>query len=153
MATDVPAKLVKSQVDGAVVVDFDTDDIRCMLVVAGAGFPNCSKTGVQFVSDVTATHSEVTGTGYARQVLAGKTVAFNGSTDVVEWSFSSITFLQNAAGFTNARYAVLFKEVGGADSSRVVVAVCDLLSDRSVVGGDLVLSAPAGGLINWTPPT
>lgn len=151
-ATTIPAKLKKSQVDGSAVIDFDTDVLRCMLVVAGASAPNVSKSGVQFVSDVVAANAEVTGTGYARQTLAGVTVAFASGTDTVEFSFSDITFLQNPAGFTNARYAVFYKRVGADDSTPAddpVFAIADLDSDRSVQSGDLVLKAPTGGLINW----
>ena len=150
ITTNIPAKLVKSQVINAgPKISFDTDTLKCLIVVAGSGIPSTSKTGVQYVSDVTATNAEVTGTGYARQTLAGVTVAF-GSGDDVDFSFSSITFAQNAAGFTNGRYAVIFKDTGGADSTNPVICVLDLNATVSVVGGDLVLSAPAGGLIQWT---
>lgn len=148
-ATTIPAKLKKSQVDGT-KIDFDSDTLKCAMVVAGSGAPSVSKTGVQFVSDVTGGNAEVTGTGYSRQTLSGVTVAFASGSDAVEFSHSAITFAQNAAGFTNGRYAVFFKDAGGADSANPVFAIADLDSNRSVQGGDLVLSAPSGGLINWT---
>lgn len=149
-STNIPTKLKKSQVDGSVVIDFDTNTLKCMLVVAGAGLPATNKTGVQYVSDVVATNTEVTGTGYARQTLSGVTVAFDGSIDTyVDFSFSDITFLQNAAGFSNARYIIFFKDAGGADSANPVFAVCDPDQTLSAVTGDVVLSAPAGGLIQW----
>lgn len=149
-STNIPTKLKKSQVDGSVVIDFDTDTLKCLLVVAGSGIPATTKTGIQFVSDVTATNSEVTGTGYARQTLAGLTVAFDGTgTIIVDFTFSDITFLQNAAGFTNAVYAIMYKDVGGADSTRPVFAVCDTNLVLSAVTGDVVLKCPTGGLIQW----
>lgn len=149
VTTNIPAKLVKSQVNGLTVIDFDSDTIKCALVVVGAGIPSTSKTGIQFVSDVTGTNAEVTGTGYARQTLAALTVAF-GAGDDVDWSFTAITFLQNAAGFTNARYGVIFKDTGGADSTNPVICIIDLNATISVVPGDLVLTSPSGGLIQWT---
>jgi|SRR6185437_5451208 len=149
VTTNIPAKLVKSQVNGSTVIDFDTDTLKCAIVQAGAGIPSTSKTGVQFVSDVTATNSEVAGAGYARQTLAGVTVAF-GSGDDVDFSFSNVTFAQNASGFGNGRYAVILKDTGGADSANPVLAILDLNATVSVTGGDLVLSSPAGGLIQWT---
>lgn len=148
VTTNIPAKLVKSQVNGSEVVDFDTDLIKMMLVVAGAGIPSTSKTGVQYVSDVTSTNAEVTGTGYARQTMTCS-VAF-GAGDDVDFSFPTVTFLQNAAGFTNARYGVVLKDKGGADSANPVLAIIDLNAVISVVPGDLTLSSPAGGLIQWT---
>lgn len=148
-STNIPTKLKKSQVDGSVVIDFDTDTLRCLLVVAGSGIPATNKTGVQYVSDVVATNTEVTGTGYARQTLAGVTVAFDGSIDTyVDFSFSDITFSQNAAGFTNARYIIFFKNTG-ADATSPVFAVCDPNQTLSAQTGDVVLSAPSGGLIQW----
>lgn len=150
VTTNIPAKLVKSQVINAgPQIKFDTDTLKMMLVVAGAGIPSTSKTGVQYVSDVTGANAEVAGTGYARQTLAGVTVAF-GAGDDVDFSFTAITFAQNAAGFTNARYGVLLKDAGGADSANPVVAVIDLNATISVVPGDLVLTSPSGGLIQWT---
>lgn len=150
IATYIPAKLVKSQmINAGPQIKFDTDTLKCMVVVAGSGIPSTSKTGVQYVSDVTGTNAEVTGTGYARQTLSSVTVAF-GSGDDVDFSFANITFAQNAAGFTNGRYGVIFKDAGGADSGNPVVAILDLNATVSVVGGDLVLSAPSGGLIQWT---
>lgn len=149
-AVNIPTKLKKSQVDGSVVIDFDTDTLKCLIVVAGAGIPSTSKTGIQYVSDVTATNAEVTGTGYARQTLAGVTVAFDGSgTTIVDFSFSDITFLQNAAGFANGIYVIFYKDVGGADSSRPVFAVADCNQTLTVVPGDLVLKCPSGGMIQW----
>lgn len=151
--TYIPAMLARSQVNGSVVVDFDTDTFICLGVVVGGGRPSTSKTGVQYISDVTATNSEVTGTGYARQTLTAVTVAFDGTaTNAVDWSFGNITFAQNAAGFSNARYFVIAKDVGGADSSRPVVALIDPGATISVVGGDVVISSPAGGLIQWVVP-
>lgn len=149
-ASYVPTKLKKSQVDGSVVIDFDTDTLKCMIVQAGSGIPSTSKTGVQYVSDVTATNTEVSGTGYSRQTLSGVTVAFDGTgTTLVDFSFSDITFTQNAAGFSNGAYVILYKDVAATDSSSPVFLVFDPNQTLSVTGGDLVLSSPADGAIQW----
>lgn len=150
VTTNIPAKLVKSQVDGSEVIDFDSDTIKTMLVRAGSGIPSTSKTGVQYVSDITATNAEVSGGTYARQTMAGKTLPFGGGDDV-DWSFTTIVFPQDAgAGPTDARYAVHLKDKGGADSANPVVDVIDLNATVSLRTGDLNLAAPAGGLIQWT---
>lgn len=130
-------------------IDFDTDTLKCMLVVVGSGMPVTTGTGVRYVSDVTAANSEVTGTGYARQTLAGVTVAVDGTVNTyVDFSFSNITFTQNAAGFSNARYIIFFKDTG-ADATSPVFAVCDPNQTLSAVTGDVVISSPTGGLIQW----
>lgn len=154
VGTYVPAKLTKSQVDGAGVVDFDTDTFICLLIVEGASKPSTSKTGVQFVSDVTATNAEVAGGTYARQTLAALTIAFDAGGDQVDWSFSNITFLQDAAaGPTDVFYGVIVKD-GASDAARRVIAVLDLgrapATPISLRTGDIVLSAPATGLIQWS---
>lgn len=152
-STNIPTKLKKSQVVNAgPQLKFDTDTLKCLLVVAGGGIPDTTKTGVQFVSDVTGTNAEVTGTGYARQTLTSVTVAFDGTgTTLVDFSFADITFTQNAAGFSNARYIIIYDDTsGGADSSKAVIAVCDPNQTLSAVGGDVVLSSPTGGLIQWS---
>ncbi len=150
--TYIPAFLARSQVNGSVVVDFDTDAFTCFAVVAGSGRPSTSKTGIQYVADITATNSEVTGTGYARQSLTALTIAFDGTaTNAVDWSFGNITFSQNAAGFSNARYFGICKNTG-SDATSPVVALIDPGATISVVGGDVVISSPTGGLIQWVVP-
>lgn len=150
-STNIPTKLKKSQVVSAgPKISFDSDTLKCLLVVAGSAIPDTSKTGVQYVSDVTGSNSEVTGAGYARQTLSSVTVAFDSSgTTLVDLSFANITFSQNAAGFTTARYAILYKDAGGADSANPVFGVCDPNTTLSAVTGDVVFSAPTGGLIQW----
>lgn len=151
-STNIPTKLKLAQVTTLTTnaIDFDSDTLKCMIVQAGSGIPSTSKTGVQFVSDVTATNTEVSGTGYSRQTLSGVTVAYDGTgTTIVDFSFSDITFSQNAAGFSNGRYIILLKDAGGADSANPVFAVCDPDQTLTVVPGDLVLSSPSGGLIQW----
>jgi hypothetical protein len=151
-STNIPTKLKLSQVVNAgPQLKFDTDTLVCLLVVAGSGIPSTSKTGVQYISDVTGTNAEVTGTGYARQTLTSVTVAYDSTgTTLVDFSFANITFSQNAAGFTNARYIIIADTTSGAgDSTHPVIAVCDPNTTLSAVTGDVVLSSPTGGLIQW----
>lgn len=157
MASFIPAKLAKSQVDGTGVVNFSIDTIKVMVVVAGTGIPATSKTGVQYVADVTATNAEVTGTGYARNTLAGLTLAFDGTlTNAVDWSFTTLSpaFSQNAAGFTNGRYIIVFKEpaVTPTDANRQVLLIGDPGVTLSAVAGQIDIASPAGGAIQWTVP-
>jgi len=152
VTTYIPAKLALSQVDGSGVVDFDTDTFICGIVQIGSGRPSTSKTGVQYVSDITATNTEVSGTGYSRQTLTSVTVAFDGTaTNAVDWSFGNITFSQNAAGFTNGRYIFIAKD-GASDAARRVINVIDPGATLSAQTGDIVIQSPTGGVIQWTVP-
>lgn len=156
MATTIPLKLKRAQIDGGAgtasrVVDFDTDTIKCGIWSAGAGAPDVTSTGVQFVSNITtndATCVEMSATGYARQAPSPTgSVSFSGATAI--WVLPDITFSQNASGFTTGRYAVIFKDTG-SDATSPIICICDLGSNQSVQTGDLVLKSPAGGLIIWS---
>lgn len=149
---NIPTKAKLSQVVNAgPKISFDTDTLKAMLVVAGSGIPVTTNAGVKFVSDVTGANAEVTGTGYARQTLTSVTVANDGSVNTqVDFSHAAITFSQNAAGFTNARYIILFKDTGGADSTNPVFFVGDPNVTLSAVTGDVVFSSPTGGEIQWS---
>jgi len=151
-ATYIPTKLKKSQVVNAgPQIKFDTDTLKLMLVQAGSGIPATTSSGVQYVSDITATNTEVSGTNYSRTTLTSVTVAFDGTVNTqVDFSFANITFSQSASGFSNARYGAVFKDTGGADSTNPVVAVLDLGATYGNVSGDLVLQCPTGGLIQWS---
>ena len=152
-STNIPTKLKLSQVVNAgPQLKFDTDTLVCLIVTAGSGIPSTTKTGVQFISDVTGTNPEVTGTGYSRQTLTSVTVAYDGSgTTLVDFSFGNITFAQNASGFSNGAYIIIADtSVGAGDSTHPVVVVCDPATTLTVVPGSLVLSSPTGGLIQWS---
>lgn len=155
MATFIPTKLKKSQVTTSDQIDF-TDAVSgtfsCLLCVAGSGAPNTTSSGIQYVHDVTTTNAEVTGTGYSRQVLTGVSVANDGTVlTQVDWTWSNITFAQNASGFTNARYAVIYTtQFGSGDTTYPVIAIIDLLSNQSVVSTALIIQCPANGLIQWS---
>lgn len=152
-STTIPTKLKKVQMRnaGGTRVDFDSDTIKVLIVQAGSGMPSTTKTGVQYVADVTATNTEVSGALYARQTVAGSVVDFDGSIDTyVNWSFSDITFVSDASGFTNGTYIIFYDETAGAsDADRPVLAVCDPGVTMSTQAGAVVLTCPAGGLIQW----
>lgn len=152
LATYVPTKLKRSQVINAgPQLKFDTDTLIALLVVAGSGIPDTSKTGVQYIADVTATNAELSYSGYARQTLSGVTVAFDSTgTTIVDFSFSNITWAKNTNDPGTGRYLIIGDSSFGAnDSGRPVVAVCDLNGLVSCAAGDLIFAAPTGGLIQW----
>lgn len=144
----VPTKLKLAQVTSG-PIQFATDTLFAMLVTAGAGIPNTTSGGIAFVSDITATNPEVTGTGYARQTLTSVTVAFDGSVNTqVDFSHAAITFTQNAAGFTNGRYLVLAKN-NGTDATDQVFLIFDPNVTVSAQTGSVVFTSPTGGELQW----
>jgi hypothetical protein len=152
-ATFIPTKLKKSQVINAgPQAKFDSDVLKIILVQVGSGIPSTINTGVQFVADITATNTEVSGTNYSRQTLASVTVAFDGSVNTqVDFSFANVTYTQSGTGFSNARYGAIYdSSIGSTDATFPVLAVLDLGATFGNVSGDLVLQCPAGGLIQWS---
>lgn len=145
-ASYVPAKLAKAILNGNAPVLL-TDTLICGSVVAGAALPDTSKSGIEFISDLLVGNAEVTGTGYARQTLAGKTWAFDSTgTRLTDFGFTNITFSQNAAGPTGMRYFFIAKNTG-SDATSQILEIFDPNATYSMQTGDVVLSAPAGGAI------
>lgn len=157
-ATHIPTKLMLAQGELSSTLGVNFDDtgaahFKCGIVVAGSGIPSTQSTGIQYISDITATNAELSYSGYARQALTGITWAYDANNVQVDWSFSNITWAQNSADPGTGRYAfIAYLGPSGAyaDTAAPVVAVLDLGQTVSVVNGALVLQAPAGGLIQFT---
>lgn len=124
-------------------IDFDTDQIYLMFVT-NSYVPN--QNTHDFRDDLGA--NEVSGTGYTAggQQLDNITVTMDGSGNV-KVDTDDETFLQNAAGFTNARYAIVYKRLGGAASADRLIAYGNLASDKGTVAGDLIIQQDAAGFI------
>lgn len=152
-ATHIPTKLMKAQgqLTANQNVNLAADTFRIMAVKAGTGAPSTSSTGVQFVSDVTTTNPEDTLIG-GRQTIAGVTWAFDATLGVVDWSFSNITYAQNASDDGLTRYFVIFDETqsSSTDATRPVVAILDPGQLISAVNGSVTIQCPTGGLIQFT---
>lgn len=158
-ATHIPTKLMKVQ--GAITsnqaVNFgDTTGAHWVvgIVIAGSAIPSTLKTGIQYISDVTGTNTEMSYSGYVRQNLSSIVWDFDGSASgQVDWSFANITFSQQAADPGTGRYGFI-AWLGGsgafADSAAPVVAILDFGQTVSTVNGSLVLQCPSGGLIQYT---
>ena len=152
-ATHIPTKLMKAQgqLTANQNINLASDTFRIMAIKAGSGIPSTSSTGVQFVSDVTATNAEDTLIG-GRQTIAGQTWSFDAGLGIVDWSFSNITYAQNPVDDGLTRYFVIFDETQstGTDATRVVVAILDPGQLISAVNGSVTIQCPTGGLIQFT---
>lgn len=154
-ATHIPTKWMKAQAAGVAaqiinLADTTAGNFVCGIVVAGAGIPSTSSSGIQYIADITGTNTEMSYAGYARQSLTGITWAFDATLGQVDWSFSNIVFPQEAADPGTGRYAfIAYKGVGSGDATYPVVGVLDLGATVSTVNGSLTLTCPAGGLIQF----
>lgn len=131
-----------STAGAARVVDFDTDTIKMMLVT-NTYVP--SATGHATKSSVT---NEVTGTGYTAggATLTSPTVVDTAGT--VAFDAADITWAQNAAGFSNARHGVIYKDTGSAATSTLIGWI-DFGADKGNVAGDLIIQFNAAGILTW----
>jgi hypothetical protein len=137
------SKWKENQHDGnAINFDVAGDTIQVLLLKSTYTIDQTD----EFVSDLTPASNEVSGTGYARKTVANQSVALDGTT--VEITHDDVTWAQNASGFTNARYAVWFRNTG-ADATSPIVMILDFGADKGIVDGNLTLDVnPATGVIN-----
>ena len=124
-------------------LDAAGDTIKCMLVDDTRSPVDATDI---HTDDIDA--NEVSGTGYtaggetlANQVvtLAAGSLKFDG--DDIVWS-------QDAGGFTDARYAVIYIENDATPANDRVICWADLGGDVGNVSGDLTLEMNAAGI--WT---
>ena len=152
VTTHIPTKLMNAQGNqtAAQAIKFGADTFQIMAVKAGAGLPNVSSTGIQFVADVIATNAEDTLIG-ARQTLTTVTWTNDATLGQVDWSFANIVYAQTGSDDGLTRYFVIYDNtVGVTDATRPVVAIIDPGALVSVVAASLTIQAPAGGLISFT---
>ena len=138
---------LKQQMNGgngtaALVIDYDTDTIKVMLVTSSY-VPNYATHVTK--ADIT---NEVTGTGYTAggAILTSKTLTE--SAGLVTFDADNVTWSQNPAGFTNARYAICYKSTG-VDATSSLIGCYDLLTNQSntIIPFNLIFDVL--GIIQW----
>ena len=89
---------------------------------------------------------EVSGTGYTAggQAVDNKTLTLSGNDAV--WAFDDEVFAQNAAGFTNARRAVLYDDTTGG----LIAYSGAEASDMSAQAGPVTIDVGASGIGSFT---
>lgn len=128
--------------NGTAPIDWDTDTIKLALFGATATVTTID-TSQSFYGSFTA--HEIIGTGYSAGgvTLAGRSVSVSGS--YVMLMGNPITFTSNAAGFTGARWGLIFKDTG-VPATSPLKARLDLGTLRSNQGGDFVVNWSGAGL-------
>ena len=125
--------------DTNAVIDFDTDTIKVALATS-AYTPSASTH--DFFNDIT---NEVTGTNYTAggAEITGKSVTESSGT--VTFDGADVTWSQSGSGFSNARYAIIYKSTGTASTSRLIGYI-DMTSDKGNVAGDFTISWAGTGV-------
>lgn len=129
----------------ASLVDFDTNTLKVALIDS-TNVPDLAVD--DFWDDLSAT--EVTGTGYTAdgETLANVTVTLSTGTVTFD-NTVDITWSQNGAGFTDARFAIVYKREA-ADIDSIIILTGDFVTDKGNVAGDLTIEFDANGLIQWS---
>lgn len=125
---------------GGGAITFDSDTIKLALVTSSY---TPSTTTHEFFDDITG---EVTGANYTAggATLTSVTVTVNAG--VVTVDADNVTWTKpGSGGFSDARYAILYKSTGSAATSPLV-GYLDLGADVGNVAGDLILNWNASGI-------
>ncbi len=133
-ATWTPYDAFKTAQFGGSAIDFDTDDI-ILILLDNTHTPD--RANHNFVDDISA--DEITETNYARKTLSGAALSISSNTLKFDATDPS-TYSQSASGFSDAKYAVLAKDAGGADSANPLIAYATFDADVGNVSGDLDLA-------------
>jgi len=124
-------------------VDWNDDTIKWMLVDSTTAPAAATH---DYINDLSA--NEVTGANYTAGGTALTSKSITGTT-TVNFDCADTVWAQNASGFTDARYALLYKDTG-VEATSIIVGYIDLGSVVSTVTGPLTLQIAAGGLFDAT---
>ena len=130
-------------------IDFDAAGLEILLLTTAGGAPPLATT--QDIADLLAgSPAEVTGTNYARKPLSGNDITL--STGVVTLDASDpAAYAQSASGFSDAKYSVLYKNVGSVDANSPVVALETFTSAVGNTTGSLTLQfSSSSGIFTFT---
>lgn len=127
------------QLNGTNAIDFDTDDIRIVLIDSTTAPVPATH---DFLNDLNA--NEVSGSNYTTNgsTVGSMSVALN--TGVVTVDGDTVTFAQHASGFNDARYALLVMWSGTASTSPIIASL-DLVSDKGNVDSDFIVGPTSAG--------
>lgn len=126
--------------EGTVTVDWDTDAIKTMLVTSSY---TPSAANHDYIDDAVA--NEVTGTNYTADGFVHTVSAPTQASGTATVDMDDATWAQHASGFTNARYAIIYKDTGTTSTSPVFGYI-DMTSDRGNVDGSLTLQWAGTGV-------
>lgn len=123
-------------------LDFDSDDMRAMLV--GTGYTPDQDTH-RYLSSVVA--NEVSGTNYSAGgvALTTKSITIDGATNTVKFDADDVTF-SNVTLSPGPRFVVIYDRTPSTDATRPLLSYADLGAAVPVTAGDLVIRFNASGI-------
>lgn len=136
-------KFLKNQFNGVAPVDFDTNTIKVILYTNTG---NASTLSLEYVADITST--EVSGTNYTAGGATIGSIAVTESTGTTTVDGNDVSWTVSASGFSNARYAVIYKDTGSAATSPLI-GLIDFGADYGNVAGTLSIEWSASGIFTF----
>ena len=118
-----------------------------LLLLKSTATPASSIATWQDVADAIAGSTEVTGSNYARKALAGEAITLSAGTVTFDAS-DPTAYSQHASGFSDARFAILYKH-NASDASAPLVAYYDFGGNKGNVTGTLTLQFSASGIFTF----
>jgi len=130
-----------SPVSATDTVDWSNDTIKWM-IIDNVTAPSAATH--DYINDLSA--NEVSGTGYTAggETLGARTIT---GTTTVNVDVPDTVIAQNAGGFSDGYYAVLYKD-SGVESTSIIIGFVPLTGPVGNVSGALTLQIDAGGLFN-----
>ena len=126
-----------------VAINWSSDTIKIMLV-SSSYIPDVDNH--IFKSSIS---DEVVGAGYNSGGATIDSLSAIQSGGILTIRGNSVIWTQHSAGFTNARYGVIYKDTG-INTTSLLVGYIDFGADKNNVNGDLILnfnSTPVNGII------
>jgi len=125
-------------------VDFENDTIKIMLIDSTRAPVQATDADMATIDD-----NEVSGDGYSAGGETISNAAATLDTGTIKVDCDDVTWSQGATGFTDARYAILYKYTG-TPSGEIPIASNDFGADKGNDTGDLTLEMDANGIFQKT---
>lgn len=125
-------------------IDWDTDDIKVMLV--GSSYSPNQDTH-DYLDDVVG--NQVSGTGYTAGgvSLTGKTNTYDAATNTIVLDAADVTWPNSTV---TARYAVIYNNSGASNATKPLIAYVDFVSDQSSTAGNFTITWDPAGIVRAT---
>lgn len=135
-------KAHKKFFDGTLDMDASATVVKCMILENTYTYDNTD----EFVSDLSA--HETDASVYSRQTLANKSVAAVGTTGC-KFDADDVVFSALNAGSQNIRYAVLYNQTGGDDTTPTndgLILIVNFGTDITPNGNDFTIQWNSSGI-------
>ncbi len=145
-------KWMQAQVDSSTVasnpVDFDSDTLK-FIILDNTFTPDVTASSVQEHLDDISAKEVTTGTNYTGAITLTTTSVTNVATVIIFDADDISIAVDTSTGFTNGRYAVIYKDSGVAATSPLILS-CDFGADLNLASNTINLNWGASGILTWS---